>query len=49
MEQSTRAKLVETYKEGTRVFAEALEGPDVHVGLAVLDEVAEVEAAVGVR
>src|ERR671910_3854310 len=26
MEQGTRAKLVERYKEGTRVFAEALEG-----------------------
>jgi len=26
MEQGTRAKLVELYKEGTRVFAEALEG-----------------------
>ena len=26
MEQGTRDQLVETYKEGTRVFAEALEG-----------------------
>src|SRR5918994_6264217 len=26
MEQGTRAKLVERYKEGTRVFAEAIEG-----------------------
>src|ERR687898_1759087 len=26
MEQSTRAQLVERYKEGTRVFAEAIEG-----------------------
>ena len=28
MEQGTRAQLVEQYKEGTRVFAEALEGVD---------------------
>jgi hypothetical protein len=26
MEQGTRAKLIASYKEGTRVFAEALEG-----------------------
>ena len=60
MEQGTRAKLVETYKEGTRVFAEALEGitdgeldarpgPDEWTAREVVHHMADSEMTAAIR